>query len=106
MATKKILVVGMIDSVHLGRWLNQFSKTNIEFTIFPSKKFRYPDKKIVELLENNESSVYRLATIYSKINPKIIGYFDYLLNTIFFKLTGINLRKILLKNVLKNKTYD
>jgi len=106
MATKKILVVGMVDSVHLGRWLQQFSGTNVEFTIFPSKKFRYLDKNIVELLENNKSAVYKFATIYSRINPKLIGYFDYFLNTILFKLTRINLRKILFKNTLESNTFD
>jgi len=106
MATKKILIVGMVDSVHLGRWLQQFSGTNTEFVIFPSKKFRYLDKKIDELLENNDAAVYKFATIYSKINPNFIGYFDYFLNTILFKITRINLRQILLKNVLGSNTFD
>ena len=42
----KILVVGMVDSVHLARWLQQFAGSANEFLIFPSSPHRRVNSKL------------------------------------------------------------
>lgn len=44
----KVLIIGMLDSVHLGRWLGQFRDQKLEFTLFPSS----PHRKIHGLIED------------------------------------------------------
>ena len=39
MERRKILIIGMFDSIHLARWLSQFENEKIDFVLFPSKKF-------------------------------------------------------------------
>ena len=46
----KILVVGMADSVHLGRWLEQFEGADFEFHLFPSSPHRRLHSKIKSLV--------------------------------------------------------
>jgi glycosyltransferase involved in cell wall biosynthesis len=45
----RILIVGMADSVHLARWISQFSDEPIDFLIFPSSPHRklHPTIKIL-----------------------------------------------------------
>ena len=47
----RILVVGMADSVHLGRWLEHFEDSEHEFLIFPSSPHRKIHSKIRSLME-------------------------------------------------------
>jgi hypothetical protein len=51
---KKILVVGMLDSIHLARWLSQFKNLEIQITIFPSSRFRRLHRDIEIMLQNRE----------------------------------------------------
>ena len=45
---RRILIVGMADSVHLARWLSQFSDQNIDFVVFPSS----PHRQIHQILKS------------------------------------------------------
>ena len=47
---KRILIVGMADSVHLARWLSQFVDQHIDFTLFPSSPHRHIHPKIKEII--------------------------------------------------------
>jgi len=47
---KRILIVGMADSVHLARWLSQFVDQYIDFTLFPSSPHRRIHPKIKEII--------------------------------------------------------
>ena len=49
----KILVVGMADSVHLGRWLEHFEGGEHEFLIFPSSPHRKIHPKVRGLMERD-----------------------------------------------------
>lgn len=57
----KILVVGMLDSVHLGRWLWQFHDQNLDFTLIPSSPHRRVHPLIKELSMQPSGARYRLA---------------------------------------------
>ena len=76
---KKVLIIAMLDSIHTYRWLSQFQNDNIEFFIFPSKKFRNIHKDLVSLLRDN-SKQYHLES--SGQNYKFAGYFDFFLTKI------------------------
>lgn len=49
--SKRILVIGMADSVHLARWLNQFSESDLTFEIVSSSPHRRIHPKIQGLLQ-------------------------------------------------------
>ena len=64
---KKVLIIGMVDSVHLARWLNQFKNSGINFTIFPSKKFKYVHPDLLNLVES--------STNFSLIQKNYLAFF-------------------------------
>jgi len=49
---QKILVIGMADSVHLARWLSQFSALPIDFELFPSSPHRRIHPTISKLIQS------------------------------------------------------
>jgi hypothetical protein len=51
MERRKILVIGMFDSIHLARWLFQFENETIDFVLFPSKKFKYVKNSELQICE-------------------------------------------------------
>lgn len=46
----KILVIGMVDSIHLAKWLSQFSSSEFEFRVVSSSPHRFVHPKLRELL--------------------------------------------------------
>ena len=70
-----VLVIGMLDSVHLSRWLSQFEDQPITFTIFPSKKFRSVHPDLIRLVNSNKN--FFLA---QKKLIKLYGYKEFILN--------------------------
>lgn len=79
---RKVLIIGIVDSVHLGRWLKQFSDEEIDFYIFASKKYRSVHKITSALTEQKKNSKFIfLSPIKSKF---LIGYIDF----IYFELLG------------------
>jgi hypothetical protein len=72
---KKVLVIGMLDSVHFYRWLSQFTDQQVDFTIYPSTKFRSMHPELVKLLKANDN--FHLTRIrFMGIN----GYKEYFIN--------------------------
>ena len=61
--TKKVLAIGMYDSVHFARWLAQFQDQHIDFLLFPSSPHRRLHPKLLELLTNKSSANYSLAPL-------------------------------------------
>lgn len=92
MTIQKVLIVGMLDSIHLARWLKQFSSSDIQFLIFPSSHFR----NIHPNLESLESPKFRIFGV--RLFGRHSGYFDSLLT---FRLInnriGHTLRKMYLR---------
>jgi len=104
MKRRKVLVVCMFDSIHAGRWLSQFTDQNIDFLLFPSKKFKKIHPKLIGLI-----SVNSLAT-FSVVHPikiiRILGYLDFAIFVQFAKFAGLNLRAKYLKRILGKKQLD
>jgi hypothetical protein len=104
MSQKKILVIGMLDSIHLARWLEQFTEEDISFILFPSKRFRRPHLKLQALLSKEFTAKFSLA-----LAPEIIrfsGYFDFLANEIFKRFTPADSRARKLSRVLSSNQFN
>ena len=89
---RKLLVIGMADSVHLARWLKQFIDEDISFYIFPSKKYRSKNRELKKLLKSPRSAKYAFIT---PLNIGFVtGYIDFikfeLLARIFHRLKRSN----------------
>ena len=101
---KKVLIIGLVDSVHLGRWLKQFSTEEIDFYIFASKKYRKLHRITMSLTKQNQLSKFNfLSPIKSKF---LVGYIDFL----YFELLGKFLQKFtrtfFLTLLLKREKFD
>ena len=64
MERRKILIIGMFDSIHLARWLSQFENETIDFVLFPSKKFKYVNYDLLKLVTSQKIASYRFAKPY------------------------------------------
>ena len=51
-ARKKIVLVAMVDSIHVARWIAQFDADEFEFTVFPSTPNRQIHKDIAAMAVN------------------------------------------------------
>jgi glycosyltransferase involved in cell wall biosynthesis len=85
----------MFDSIHAGRWLSQFVDQDIDFTIYPSKKFKKIHPKLEELLTSNRGATYSISHPI-KIK-KFLGYIDFLFFVQFPKILKKNLRALYLR---------
>jgi hypothetical protein len=103
MERRKILIIGMFDSIHLARWLEQFKNDNIDFTLVPSKKFRHCHYNLSKLLESREKASFLVVWPYKCI--RFAGYFDFILVKIY-RILGLNYRQGLLKRVLKKHKFN
>lgn len=93
-----VLIIGMLDSVHLARWLKQFEGQQINFFILSSRKYRKIHVELKSLLLSRSSAKYQLISIFAQ--NFLSGYYDYLkyevFNRMFFSLSrSNNLRKII-----------
>ena len=99
---KKILIIGMFDSVHLGRWLAQFNQENFDFILMPSKKFRKIHPLIKSLTQNSYN--FKFANFFYKY--KFSGYIDFAIFEVFYKIFKYNLRINFLNQILSgNKIF-
>ena len=104
MTRKKILIIGMLDSIHLYRWLSQFQDSPIDFLIFPSKKHKQIHAGTKQLLQAEAEANYSMATF--KFTRKFHGYVDYLVFSVIPRFIKINLRVLFLKRVLDKQTFN
>jgi hypothetical protein len=103
MERRKILIIGMFDSIHLARWLSQFENEKIDFILFPSKKFKYVNYDVLKLITSQKIANYRFAKPYFVF--KYIGFIDFFLVSIF-KLVRLNLKLIFLKRITHKNIFD
>lgn len=103
MTRKKILIVGMLDSIHLYRWLSQFQDSPIDFLIFPSKKHKQIHAGTEQLLKAKSEASYSLATF--KFTRKFHGYADYLVFSLVTSFVNLNLRALFLRKVLRKHKF-
>lgn len=103
MAAKRILLIGMLDSIHVGRWMSQFEGTDNNFVLYPSKKFRRINPSILKLLSKNSKLD---AQLYNKWVPKsVFGYFDFAFKVLPLR-AKLNLRSLSLRRLLMENDFD
>ena len=54
MQRKTVVLVCMVDSIHVARWIAQFEPTEVKFILFPSGPNRRVHPKILEMIENGK----------------------------------------------------
>lgn len=94
MKRRSVLVIGMLDSIHLARWLEQFTTEEIDFTLYPSKLFHRIHPKLISLLKNNQTPA-RFTLAPTKFYH-YGGYVDYFVNEVprFFRQHNSRSRKL------------
>lgn len=98
MTQRKILIVGMIDSPHLARWLDQFRDEGLSIRLFPSTPNRMIHPRITELAFNH--------SFLSRISyPKVIARWLWLL-IVPDLLCGGRVRRLLLTRELRRFSPD
>ena len=100
-AKKHILIIGMLDSVHLYRWLEQFKDENIYFSVFASKKYRFMNKSLSDLIDKRNKS--RIDIVSFSFLRKFSGFLDYVMCELFQKY---NFRGWRLSRLLRKNSYD
>ena len=94
----------MFDSIHSGRWLSQFTDQEIDFVLFPSKKFKRIHPKLLKLINEKSQATFSVAHPLRII--RILGYLDFALFVQIPKLIKINLRAKYLRKVLHKEKFD
>lgn len=96
---KKILVIGMADSVHVARWLSQFADQAIDFTLFPSSPHRRIHPGVKQLLH---SETKKMTVV---IKPALIRWLAFPLSALDLLLANF-FRSRLLRRVIEKKSFD
>jgi hypothetical protein len=99
----KILIVGMVDSVHLYRWTKQFENTNLEITIFPSRKFRKVDLGLLELRRNKNIRIILKSEILAQ---SLNGYFDFFFYSVLGRYFDYFSRASKLKRIIEAGNFN
>jgi glycosyltransferase involved in cell wall biosynthesis len=95
MSRKRVVLVCMVDSIHVARWIAQFDASEVEFTLFPSTPNRRVHAMIRDIMSKNG-------------NIKIVPFGG----NLSIPLWGIDLifsdyvRGLLLRRVLKQEQPD
>jgi hypothetical protein len=95
--------VGMLDSIHLSRWISQFVGSEVEIQVFPSRRFRRIHPQLKSLIENGNIS---LSHSIPKKLIRFVGYVDFLLLETVFGRILLKSRPTQLGRVLKTRTFD
>ena len=83
---KNVLVIGMLDSIHLSRWLSQFEDQPIVFTIYPSTKFRSIHPDLLRLVNSNKNFYFTQKRLIS-----LLGYKEFFFNKFLSRVfTGLS----------------
>ena len=91
----------MIDSIHTARWLEQFVKQDIDFTLLPSKKFRKVHPRILALIKDSQNATFLCI---GKLPFGLTGYVDYARYCGPF--ANMSARKRKLQKLLKKSRFD
>ena len=96
MAKRRVLVIGMLDSIHLARWISQFSDSNLEILLFPSSHFRKVHSKLVQI-QSEKIKVFGFSLFGT-----LLGYLDSLVTFRFLSQNfSFKVRRTLLKLVIR-----
>ena len=96
---RKILVIGMADSVHLGRWISQFVDQPIDFTLFPSSPHRHVHPLLKRCIDDETS------TMTLQIQPALMKWLAFPLSILDLLFSNV-CRAFLLRRVIRKAKFD
>jgi glycosyltransferase involved in cell wall biosynthesis len=95
MSRKRVVLVCMVDSIHVARWIAQFEPSEVEFTLFPSTPNRRVHAMIKDMMAKNGN--IRLVPFGGKLSIPLWG-----MDLIFSDYV----RGMLLRRILKRDKPD
>jgi glycosyltransferase involved in cell wall biosynthesis len=95
MSRKRVVLVCMVDSIHVARWIAQFEPSEVEFTLFPSTPNRRVHAMIKDMMAKNGN--IKIAPFDGKLSIPLWG-----MDLIFSDYV----RGILLRGTLKRVKPD
>ena len=99
----KILIIGMLDSVHLYRWIKQFENSNLQITVFPSRKFRQVNSGLLELRRNKQIRIILKSDVFAQSSN---GYFDFFFYSILGRYFNYFSRASKLKRIINAGDFN
>jgi hypothetical protein len=96
-----VLIIGMLDSIHLTRWLSQFEDQSIMFTIYPSTKFRSAHPDLIRLVKSNKN--YRFT---QKRFEKLFGFKEFFFNKFLTRISKHFSSEKRLARLIKKYNFD
>jgi glycosyltransferase involved in cell wall biosynthesis len=99
--SKKILLIGMLNSVHTANWLERIQFLNLEIHLFPSRQYKKLHPKIEEIVKNNSN-----VTLNKLIHPQFLSvYLEFLLDTRWLNWASLFSRKSRLEAMIRKNSY-
>ncbi len=101
---KRVLVIGMLNSIHLSNWLIRFRDEEIDFYLYPSRQYRYLDPQLKRLI--NDNRVARFILVRNFPFPSLRNYMDFLAETKWLNWLFPNFRVNALTKFISRNTLD
>ena len=98
---RKILVIGMLDSIHLANWLERIALLDVQITLFPSRPFRLVHPKTLQIMETQKNITLHLILPSRKLS----AYLEYALDKIPLKIFAKISRSSRLRTLLANQDF-
>ena len=99
---KKILIIGMLNSVHFANWLERISRLDAEIFLFPSRQYRDLHPKLKKILGQESSiKVIKLLPI-----QRFSVLLEFALETRWLNFINFYSRKARLSRLLRKKNFD
>ena len=97
---KKILLIGMVDSIHTANWIERIVDIDCEIHVFPSRTHRRIHPQLQKLIKDNQN----LRLMYSFPSQRLSPYLNYLTRKINF--STFSLTRWLLKRAIETEAYS
>jgi glycosyltransferase involved in cell wall biosynthesis len=99
---EKILLIGMLDSVHLANWLERIQFIQRDIYLYPSRRYRNLHPKIIDMLLLNNS----IKVINFVPHARITVYLEFLLDAKCFRWLRCFSRKNRLNRLLQKNKFS
>ena len=95
-------MIGMVDSIHIARWLVQFEGTEHEIVVSPSRRFRRINPELLSVTRRSQNikiAGFGRASFVS-------GYIDFLFIDLLSSVLNVNLRSWKLRKIIHHSNLD
>ena len=99
---ERVLLIGMLNSVHFANWLERIQFIDRDIYLFPSRQYRNLHPKIANILSKNDS--VRVITLVPNIEMSV--YLEFLLDTRWLVWLKCLSRKRRLSRLLKEVRFS